>query len=121
MLMMLYPLDATRTIFDLDVDDVADSLDNCPASANTDQSDLDQDGLGDACDDDIDGDQCPNIEDAYPTDSKRCEVGVQKSDRGSQEADPMHRTSYGKQQSEWQSCQLRRLSPKGLQKNIFII
>ena len=74
-----YPLDATRTIFDLDVDDVADSLDNCPASANTDQSDLDQDGLGDACDDDIDGDQCPNIEDAYPTDSKRCEVGVQKA------------------------------------------
>ena len=35
-------------------------LDNCPDDANTDQADLDLDGLGDVCDDDIDGDGMPN-------------------------------------------------------------
>jgi len=74
-----YPLDPDRSIFDDDLDGLADSADNCPATPNELQTDLDGDGAGDACDDDIDGDQCPNIEDAYPTDSKRCEVGVQKA------------------------------------------
>jgi hypothetical protein len=37
---------------DLDADDdgVNDEVDNCPAVANADQSDLDGDGIGDACD-----------------------------------------------------------------------
>ena len=35
---------------DADADGVADATDNCPATANTDQSDVDQDGLGDVCD-----------------------------------------------------------------------
>ena len=74
-----YPLDAARTIFDLDDDRVADGADNCPAIVNADQSDIDDDLLGDVCDDDIDGDSCPNAEDAYPTDPKRCELGVQKA------------------------------------------
>jgi hypothetical protein len=74
-----YPLDPERSIFDEDSDGIADGLDNCPNVANNDQFDLDDDQIGDACDDDIDGDDCPNIEDAYPSDRRRCEVGVQKA------------------------------------------
>ncbi|MDJ0759504.1 MAG: thrombospondin type 3 repeat-containing protein, partial [Woeseiaceae bacterium] len=51
---------------DSDNDGVADSLDNCPADANTNQSDIDGDGLGDVCDDDIDGDGFPNGVDNCP-------------------------------------------------------
>ncbi|MEA3189900.1 MAG: hypothetical protein QOD77_482 [Thermoplasmata archaeon] len=41
---------------DQDSDGVADAADNCVAAANRDQSDLDRDNLGDACDLDVDGD-----------------------------------------------------------------
>jgi plastocyanin len=43
------------TIIDTDKDTVADSVDNCPAIANTDQSDRDKDGIGDVCDSTPDG------------------------------------------------------------------
>ncbi|MFK8032072.1 MAG: integrin alpha [Gammaproteobacteria bacterium] len=55
---------------DADGDDIEDSLDNCPQVANADQSDVDMDGDGDACDvdDDDDGivdedDNCPLLAD----------------------------------------------------------
>ena len=51
---------------DGDADGVADTLDNCPADANTNQLDTDGDGLGDACDDDMDGDGFPNAADNCP-------------------------------------------------------
>jgi hypothetical protein len=41
----------TSTITDTDGDGIPDSTDNCPAVANPDQADADNDGLGDACDD----------------------------------------------------------------------
>jgi len=46
---------------DADGDGVADALDDCPAWPNRDQHDLDGDGLGDACDPDMDGDGVPDV------------------------------------------------------------
>lgn len=42
--------------YDADRDDVGDSCDNCIFEANTDQADTDNNGEGDACAVDIDGD-----------------------------------------------------------------
>ena len=53
---------------DRDADGISDVQDNCPDDANTSQTDLDGDGLGDACDSDIDGDGVLNIDDAFPYD-----------------------------------------------------
>ena len=56
------------TGIDLDFDDdgVLDTDDNCPNAANEDQADLDEDGLGDVCDEDADGD-------LYSTDQGDCD------------------------------------------------
>jgi hypothetical protein len=48
---------------DTDGDGVVDATDNCLYNDNSDQSDLDLDGIGDACDTDIDGDGVVNSED----------------------------------------------------------
>jgi hypothetical protein len=47
---------------DSDGDTVIDSLDNCPNDANTDQSDVDGDMLGDVCDPDADNDGLLNTD-----------------------------------------------------------
>ena len=41
---------------DSDGDGTADGDDNCPLTPNADQSDIDNDNMGDVCDDDMDGD-----------------------------------------------------------------
>jgi hypothetical protein len=46
--------------YDSDADAVGLALDNCPSNTNPDQSDVDADGAGDACDADIDGDGVNN-------------------------------------------------------------
>lgn len=53
---------------DSDNDGVLDAVDNCPATANSNQADLDGDGTGDVCDTDDDGDGIPDTEDAFPMD-----------------------------------------------------
>ncbi len=45
---------------DSDEDGVFDHIDNCPNIANQGQWDKDNDGIGNVCDDDIDGDGCAN-------------------------------------------------------------
>ena len=45
--------------------------DNCPETANEDQSDIDGDGIGDVCDDDKDGDTILNADDNCPETSNQ--------------------------------------------------
>jgi hypothetical protein len=51
---------------DIDGDDIANDIDNCPTIVNDGQEDFDNDGLGDACDLDSDGDGIPDATDNCP-------------------------------------------------------
>ena len=57
------------SLSDGDEDGVTNDLDNCQDVANAEQADLDQDGKGDVCDEDIDGDGVANEDDDFPKDS----------------------------------------------------
>ena len=54
---------------DTDGDGIEDDSDNCASVTNADQLDTDSDGLGNACDDDDDGDGVADGSDAFPLDS----------------------------------------------------
>jgi DNA-binding beta-propeller fold protein YncE len=64
------PGSGTRMGINRDEDSVLDGLDNCPAVANDDQADTDNDGLGDVCDTaaDTDGDGVEDALDNCPSD-----------------------------------------------------
>lgn len=51
---------------DTDLDGIVDAVDNCPDVANPDQEDADDDGIGDACDNDMDNDGVIDSEDNCP-------------------------------------------------------
>lgn len=61
-----YPQDGTDGNGDMDQDTIPDHFDNCPRVANQNQSDIDGDGFGDACDEDKDGDSYLNGQDDCP-------------------------------------------------------
>ena len=54
---------------DMDDDRIKDSIDNCIDIANADQTDTDNDGAGDVCDDDDDNDGVLDADDALPLDA----------------------------------------------------
>lgn len=58
-----------EAVSDTDGDGIDDLVDNCPSISNQDQADLDQDGTGDVCDNDIDGDGVINDDDCAPMDA----------------------------------------------------
>jgi len=57
-----------EVFIDDDLDNIHNSLDNCPLQFNPDQSDVDGDGIGDACDPDSDDDCYYDIVDCAPLD-----------------------------------------------------
>jgi hypothetical protein len=60
-----------KTIADDDRDGVLNADDNCKTEANEDQTNLDGDNKGDACDSDLDGDGVGNNDDDFPRDPSK--------------------------------------------------
>jgi len=66
---------------DADGDAIPDAADNCPDKPNTDQADIDHDGIGDACDDKVDfvvirfkvGNRCLVLGDGKAQSTSTCE------------------------------------------------
>jgi hypothetical protein len=61
---------------DYDGDLIADNEDNCPETANGDQADFDNDGMGDVCDIDIDNDGVLNENDSHPYSDMRQKMNI---------------------------------------------
>jgi ELWxxDGT repeat protein len=59
-----YDCDGCMCFFiDSDNDEITDDEDNCPYVSNPNQADLDEDEIGDVCDEDLDGDEISNDND----------------------------------------------------------
>ena len=67
---------------DRDGDGIHDGFDNCPDAANTDQSDIDDDGRGDACDTDTDDDGAADGTDNCPSEPNPAQENLDGDEKG---------------------------------------
>jgi len=69
-ILLILALAFSANVFSVDTDDDGfdDNVDNCPAIVNLSQIDTDGDLIGNACDDDVDGDGVENGLDLFPLD-----------------------------------------------------
>lgn len=84
----------TDLVPDMDGDTIEDGIDNCPETYNPNQSDMDDDGIGDVCDIDADGDNF-----TYNTDCNDFDLSINpaqcdiRSDGIDQDCDGLDRTT----------------------------
>ena len=77
--------DRSQIAADADGDNIDDATDNCPAIANADQADSDDDGTGDACTEaltDADGDEVADTLDNCPDDANADQLDTDDDDAG---------------------------------------
>ncbi|MBT3406516.1 hypothetical protein HN419_05115 [Candidatus Woesearchaeota archaeon] len=74
-------------ITDSDEDEIADDVDNCLLTQNTDQLDQDEDGLGDACDDCPINNKIPLVYTLSTTEYNNCTDGVDNDCNGVADCD----------------------------------
>ena len=69
-ILLILALAFSANVFSVDTDDDGfdDNVDNCPSIVNLSQLDTDGDLIGNACDDDVDGDGVENNLDLFPLD-----------------------------------------------------
>jgi hypothetical protein len=76
------PISGSACFRDTDGDGVYDHRDNCIGDDNAEQSDTDEDGIGDACDTDLDGDGAANDLDMCPTVFQQGQVDTDRDGSG---------------------------------------
>ncbi|MFC1779061.1 carboxypeptidase regulatory-like domain-containing protein [Thermodesulfobacteriota bacterium] len=77
----VFPSDSMEW-FDTDGDGIGDKADNCPAVGNAGQEDLDNDNVGNVCDDDTDGDGIVDVNDNCPLVSNNNQSDVNSNSLG---------------------------------------
>ena len=82
---------------DKDNDGIIDSDDNCPFVPNPSQADDNNDGVGDACQNDCDGDQVEDEFDACP-----CNIEIEKTDFRGIQSVCLGENVYGQPPPVWE-------------------
>ncbi|WP_298369222.1 thrombospondin type 3 repeat-containing protein [uncultured Lutibacter sp.] len=80
--LVLAIIDVSAISKDKDEDGIPNEDDNCPNTPNPDQEDMDEDGIGDVCDDDIDGDDIMNEYDNCPLTPNSNQANYDGDDEG---------------------------------------